>query len=179
MELATLLQEEREAVLVGKWRELIVRSYPQLTSAFLTRQGDPFQNPVGHAITSSVGPIYDQVVSAMDTDELLRALDWIIRIRSVQDFTPSEAVAFIFELKTAIRATLDGQIIGPEDWQSLGVLESRIDRVALLAFEKYTQCREQLHKVRKGDLKRRADSPLEKVRCPMSQPEREPSDGDA
>jgi hypothetical protein len=178
MELATLLKQNREAVL-GKWCDLIVRSYPKLTSGFLARQRDPFRNPVGHAITSSVGPIYDQVVSGMDTDELLRALDWIVRIRSVQDFTPSEAIAFVFELKTAIRATLEGQIFGPEGWQRLAVLESRIDRVALLAFEKYTQCREQLHQLTRSDLKRRANSPLEKVRCPMSQPEREPTDGDA
>ena len=37
------------------------------------------------------------------------ALDGIIRIRSIQDFTPSEAVGFIFDLKTVIRGVVDAE----------------------------------------------------------------------
>ena len=147
MELATLLQQKRDAIL-GKWFDLIAGSYPRATSEFLAKQADRFRNPVGHAITQSIGSIYDQVVAAMNRDELLHALDGIIRIRSVQDFSPSEAVAFVFQLKAVIRDAMDGQLQGSERWDDLVDLESRIDRVALLAFEKYTECREKLHEIR-------------------------------
>jgi hypothetical protein len=109
MELATLLEQNRETIL-GRWFDLIAGTYPEVTSAFLAKQKDQFRNPVGHAISQSIGPIYDQILSAMDTDELLHALDGVIRIRSVQDFTPSGAVVFIFQLKTAIRDVMDAQI---------------------------------------------------------------------
>ena len=104
----------------------------------------------------------------MDTDALLRALDGIIRIRSVQDFTPSEAVAFIFQLKSAIREVVEAELRGAEKWDDLSDLEARIDRVALLAFEKYTQCREKLHEVRNNEIKSRAIRLLERVNVKSS-----------
>ena len=151
MKLATLLEKNRETIL-GKWFDLIAGSYPRATSEFLAKQADRFRNPVGHAISQSIGPIYDQVVSAMNRDELLHALDGIIRIRAVQDFTPTEAVAFVFQLKAAIRDVMDEQFRGSAKWDDLEDLESRIDRVALLAFEKYTECREKLHEIRNSQI---------------------------
>lgn len=167
MVLATLLEHNRDAIL-GRWFDLITKTYPRVTSEFLAKQEDQFRNPVGYTINQSIGPIYDQVVSAMDTDALLRALDGIIRIRSVQDFTPSEAVAFIFQLKSAIREVVEAELRGAEKWDDLSDLEARIDRVALLAFEKYTQCREKLHEVRNNEIKSRAIRLLERVNVKSS-----------
>ena len=179
MELAALLEQNREIVL-GKWFDRISRTYPEVTSAFLAKQKDQFRNPVGHAISRSIGPIFDQVISAMDADEILHALDGVIRIRTVQDFTPSGAVAFIFELKAVIRDVMDAQIREPEKWDDLVELETRIDRVALLAFEKYTECREKLHEIRNNEIKSRALKLLERVnvKSAISQHEEERIDDD-
>lgn len=154
MELAALLEQNRETIL-GKWFELITRTYPHVTSEFLAKQKDQFRNPVGHAISQSIGPIYDEIVSTMDSGRLTHALDGIIRIRSVQDFTPTGAVAFIFQLKTVIRQVMDAEIRRAGKWNDLAEFESRIDRVALLAFEKYTECREKLHEVRNKEIESR------------------------
>jgi hypothetical protein len=179
MELEILLEQNREAIL-DEWFDLIIGTYPRVSSEFLAKQKDQFRNPVGHAITESIGPIFDQVVSAMDTDELLHALDGIIRIRSVQEFTPSEAVAFVFQLKTVIRGVMDRQTEGAEKGDDLADLESRIDRVALLAFEKYTECREKLHEVRNDAIKSRTMKLLERVNgiSPIPQHQEEPTDDD-
>lgn len=175
-QLKALLEENREAIL-GKWFELIAGSYPEVTTRFLATQKDRFRNPVGYAITESIGNVYDQIVSAMDTDQLLGALDGIIRIRSVQDFSASETVGFVFELKDAIREVIGG--LGARN--DLGDLESRIDRVALLAFEKYTECREQLHRVRNREIEDRAKRVLDMARIgtAASPREKESTDDDA
>jgi hypothetical protein len=179
MELAALLKENREVVL-EKWFEHIVETYPEATSQFLAKEKDRFRNPVGHAITQSIGPIYDQVASAMDGDRLLEALDGIIRIRSVQDFTPTETIGFVFHLKSVIREVLGPQLRIAEKWKQLTVLETRIDRVALLAFDKYTECRENLHRVRNREIERRAMKlPGRTVADPaISRQEEEPIDDD-
>jgi hypothetical protein len=179
MELAALLKENREAIL-ARWFQLIAETYPEVTSEFLVKQKDRFRNPVGYAITQSIGPIYDQVVSAMDGDQVLDALDGIIRIRSVQDFTPTETVAFVFQLKDVIRTVVDGRIQGTEKWDGLRELESRIDRIALLAFEKYTECRENLHRVRNREIESRASRVLGRVTAKpaASRREEEPIDDD-
>jgi hypothetical protein len=113
----------------------------------------------------------------MDTDQLLGALDGIIRIRSVQDFTPSETVGFVFRLKDVIREVV-GEVGEENDF---GDLESRIDRVALLAFEKYTECREQLHRVRNREIESRAKRVLDMARVgsAASLREKESTDDDA
>ena len=103
MEFSALLEQKRDAI-VEKWFDSVIRTYPPGSSEFLAKRKDRFQNPVGHTIKQSVGSIYDQIISAMDEDDLRRALDGIIRIRTVQDFTASEAVAFVFELKNVINA---------------------------------------------------------------------------
>ncbi len=180
MKLTSLLEESRESIL-GGWFELIAATYPDVTSKFLGKQKDRFRNPVGYAITESIGPLYDQIVSTLDTDRVLDALDGIIRIRSVQDFTPTEAVGFIFGLKGVIREVIGDQILDPEKWNDLADIESRIDRVALLAFEKYTECREQLHRVRNKEIESRAIKVLERVKVEpaISLDEEEPTDDDA
>jgi hypothetical protein len=154
MQLETLLELKRDAIL-GAWRDLIIETYPPETSEFLGKQGDPFRNPLGHAISESIGRIYDEIRSAMDVDELLRALDGIIRIRSVQEFTASEAVSFVFDLKPVIRQVVDAELSGSDALGELTSLDSRIDRVALLAFEKYMECREKLHEIRNNEIKNR------------------------
>ncbi len=179
MELATVLEQNRETIL-AKWFDLIAKTYPAITSEFLAKQKDQFRNPVGHAITESIEPLYDQIVSAMGTDELLAALDGIIRIRSVQDFTPSETIGFIFQLKTVIRDIMRAEVREPGSWDDLAELESRIDRVALLAFEKYTECREKLHEIRNQEIKSRTMKLLERAtgKAALPQPRRERIDDD-
>jgi len=170
MELATLLKQNRKSIL-DRWFDLVIRTYPPDSAEFLTRQKDPFRNPVGHAIAQGLGPIYDHIVSGLDADRLRDALDRIIRIRSVQDFTPSQAVGFVFQLKSVIRDVLEDRIPGPiHDGPGSGAagegaeIASRIDAVALLAFEKYMECRETLHEIRCREIRNQATSRPER-RC--------------
>ena len=177
MELASLLKEHRRSIL-DRWFALIIQTYPRDSAEFLTRQKDPFSNPVGHAIAQALGPIYDQVVSGLDADRVRDALDRVIRIRSVQEFTSSQAVAFVFQLKTVIRDTLADRIQGPfhdlhgsGEPGGLAEIAARIDAVALLAFEKYVECRETLHEIRCREIRNRvALRPERRCGTPCSSP---------
>jgi hypothetical protein len=161
MELAAVLEQNREAVL-EKWFETIIRTYPEQTSQFLAKQKDRFSNPVGYAIERSIGPVYDQIVTSMDADTLLESLDSIIRIRSVQEFSPSEAVAFVFELKSVIRDVLGDRSRELEQSGDLAVLDKRIDKVAMLAFDKYTECRQKLFDIRTKEIRRQSTQLMER-----------------
>jgi len=155
MELETLLEDRREAVL-EIWFESIIKTYPKQTSEFLLKQKDQFRNPLGYSIERAIGPIYDQVVTDMNEAELLAALDGVVRIRSVQEFTPSEAVAFVFDLKTIIRDVLGDRSREMERAGELADVDSRIDRVAMLAFDKYMECRQKLFEIRTGEIRRQS-----------------------
>jgi hypothetical protein len=79
------------------------------------------------------------------------ALDQIIRIRAIQNFSPSQAVAFVFFLKTVIREALEEDIKQSGIKEELLVIETRIDQLALLAFDQYMVCREKLYDLKANE----------------------------
>lgn len=123
-----------------QWFARTVESYPSLTAHFLTGEEDQFRNPVGHALRGSLAALLQQLLGDMDQARIEAALDDIVRIRAVQDFPPSQAVEFVFLLKPLLRELSPGQ--------DAAGLDARIDQLALMAFDKYMQCREQIAQIR-------------------------------
>jgi hypothetical protein len=131
--------------IVEKWIASALQSYPSASVPFLSAEDDPFRNPVGHTLRQSLTTLFEELRGDMETERITPALDALIRIRAVQDLTASQAVGFVFLLKPILRelAPLDGS------------LNDRIDRLALMAFDKYMQCREQLADIRANEGQRR------------------------
>jgi hypothetical protein len=154
--LRKFLKQRRDAI-IGKWFDMIMESYPADTSRFLKREKDRFNNPVGHTFLENMNGLYDELVDAADDERISVCLDNIIRVRSIQDFSAREAVAFVFQLKRVIRKELESERAGDEIRCEFPGLEHKIDEIALMAFQTYVQCREDLFEIRIGELKRRSD----------------------
>ncbi|MBM3748104.1 MAG: hypothetical protein FJW34_20145 [Acidobacteria bacterium] len=136
----------RKQAVVGEWLARTLRAYPDHTARFLLQDQDPFRNPVGHALRQNLPALYDELLGAMDAARLTPLLEGIVRIRAVQDFTPSQAVGFVFLLKAVLRERFADA--------DLADIETRIDRLALTAFDLYMQCREQIADIRVGEARR-------------------------
>jgi hypothetical protein len=163
MGLAELLAQKK-STLVAQWLHLIFESYPPETAGFLKRESNRFDNPVAYQVSRGVKGLYDELLlPEMDSDRALAFLDEIIRVRAVQDFSPSQALAFIFLLKNVIRKELAGELqersLADEVWE----LESRIDGLALLAFEAYMKRRERLYEIRVNEVKNRVSGLLRRT----------------
>ncbi len=129
----------REPIL-EHWIAETIRAYPEPAATFLSGEGDPFRNPVGHTIRQSLAVLLDELRGEMDTAAIASALDALVRLRAVQDLSPSQAVGFVYLLKPILRKH------APEaDQAGLG---DRIDRLALMAFDQYMNCREQVAEIR-------------------------------
>jgi hypothetical protein len=152
MTLETFLSEKKPAVL-EKWFNLILATYPADTSSFLRNQKDRFTNPVGHTIYQGIEKILEEVEKGVDLDRVSPFLDNILRVRAVQDFTPSQAVAFIFSLKDLIREELAGDKNLALSYDELHKLDSRIDSLALASFDIFMKCREKLYEIRANELR--------------------------
>lgn len=152
MVLEHLLSQKRAAIL-GRWFQLILETYPADTSRFLKKEKDRFINPVGYTISQEIEALYDELLQEMNSDKLAACLDNIIRIRAVQDFSPSQTVAFIFLLKKAIREELTSEIKENRVFEELLEFEARIDKLVLLAFDIYMKCREKVFEIRLNETK--------------------------
>lgn len=149
MGLDEALKARREAVL-DRWFQAVLETYPADTARFLAAGGDPFANPVGHTVRQGLERLYDGLAVERTTGELAAAIDGIVRIRAVQELAPSAAVGFVYKLKTILREELAGS--GLQSAES-AALENGVDRLALVAFDVYTQCREKIFEIRVREIK--------------------------
>ena len=162
MQIATLLSQKKAAIL-GRWLAMIFESYPPETAIFLRKEKNRFDNPAGYRISEGLEGLYGALLQEMERDQILTFLDEIIRIRVLQNFAPSQALAFIFLLKNTIREEL-AEEIGKENLaEELLDLEARIDGLALLGFDVYTKRREKLQDIRVDEVKRKISGVLRKA----------------
>jgi len=74
-------------------------------------------------------------------------LDPIIRIRAIQDLTPSQATAFILLLKNVLRDHLSEELKDAATVIELLAFESKIDLLSLIAFDIYMTCKEKIYQI--------------------------------
>ena len=152
--LRNLLAQNR-SVIVQQWFDRIVKTYPASSQSFIKEQKDRFANPVGSTILQGMEGLYEELLRDMDTPKIMEYLDSVIRVQAVQDFSPSRALSFIPSLKGIIREELKREIREKDETEELSALETRIDRLTLLAFDCYMKCREKIYEIRVKELRKR------------------------
>lgn len=153
MKLNELLSEKRSAVL-NRWYEAILNTYPPDTAKFLKGQKNPFLNPVGSTTFKSMEILFDYLTKNEGNDKVSRSLDDIVRIRAVQEFTPSQCLRFIFFLKEAVREELKSELTDGRLLHEQHIFELKVDELSLLAFDIYMQCREKINDLKVRELQR-------------------------
>lgn len=135
--------------ILTQWFEVLTGTYPSDTARFLKANPDTFANPVGGTARRSLEAVLDALINDASPEEITTLLDPLIRIRAVQTmFTPSQATAFILDLKSIIRTSLSNKIDNPQDRRELLALENRIDRLLLIAFDIFIRCREKIYHIK-------------------------------
>jgi hypothetical protein len=153
MKLTKILSEKRTSI-INQWFDQIIETYPPDTSKFLKKQKNRFANPVGATISEGMEGLLDVIFQhELDADKASPFLDSIIRIRAVQDFTPSQALAFVFLLKEIIRISTENEVREHRLFDELTEIEKRIDALALKAFDIYMQCREKIYEIKANEAK--------------------------
>ena len=149
MSIETLLAPKKKAI-VQKWIDQVLDSYG--APDFFKKQKDRFANPIGSTVSDGLQNIFAILVEEKDLAEAAKPLEDIIKIRAVQEFAPSVAVSFVYILKNIVREELAKEKNREEVLGLLAVLDSRIDKIALMAFDIYMDCRERLHKIRVNEV---------------------------
>jgi len=148
MNLKQHLMEKKPAIL-KKWFEVIAGTYPEDTAGFLKKQKAQFTNPVGYTLAEGVEKLFDALLQGMIPDTVAAYLDSMVRIRAIQEFAPSEALAFIVQLKKVVRQELGSEVLQQQGiTEELVAFDSAIDDLALFSFDIYMKCREKIYELR-------------------------------
>lgn len=165
---------EKRSVILDRWVDQILDTYPPDTANFMRDKKSRFANPVGHSISAGVEGIFEDLLQGIDRDKVSVFLDNIIRIRAVQDFTPSQAISFVFFLKKIIRDVLAGETRENSLADELILLEDRIDSLGLLAFDIFMRCREKLYDIKANEMRNMTFRLLQKANLICEKPGEEP-----
>jgi len=153
--LSETLSRKRNSI-IGKWLELVAQTHP--AGMNLLRETDRFTNPVRYIFAEALEALYDEVIEGkVNSEKTTKALDEMLRVRAVQDFSPGQAVGFVFLLKQALRESLGSDIKDHHLSEDLIELDKRIDGLALAAFDTYMKCREEIFEIRVGEIKAARD----------------------
>jgi hypothetical protein len=148
--------EQEKNSIAQEWLEQTAATYPRQTVHLLLREKDAFRNPVGHALRKELPVLTAELLGEMDQAQVSAALESIVRIRAVQNFSASESVGFVFLLKGILRERWKGRE------EERAAVEARIDAAALMAFDLYMKCREKIYAVVAGEARRRV-AQLERI----------------
>jgi len=149
---------------------MLVDTYPEETGRFLRREKDAFANPVGARFAAALENVLNGFIDNKSQESWRDSLDEILRVRAVQDFSPSNALRFIMGLKKILRMTAakSGKEVSSED---LRAFEDRVDRMLLAAFDVYSNCRQDLYEIRVKEISRQAERLLRMARLTVDGPE--------
>ena len=157
------LLRERADTIVERWVGEILSSYPSDAAVLFRKQQDPFANPIGHSVREGTRGIFQAILEGMDPEELRSHLDEIVRVRAVQEFAPSQALSFVFSLRSIVRDVIPELDADPRLHREVAELDAKIDRVALTAFDVYAERREEVSQLRINEVKRQVAWVFEKM----------------
>jgi len=140
-----------EDKILALWTERTLDTYT--SSSFFKKSQDRFANPVGMNIREGLAKLFRLLIEGAAPQAFVEPLDQIIRIRAVQQFTPSQAVAPILDVKSVVRQIFSADNECRALLSELIPFDADVDRAVLHAFDLYMECRERLHKARIRELK--------------------------
>ncbi len=172
MGLEKVLAKKRDAI-VADWFDLVAKTYAPDTAQFLKRDKDPFTNPVGGYLSAGLAGLFDQLLTGLDQETVRTMLDPIVRVRAIQNFSPSKAIAFVLVIKNIVRKYLPMGSINSSLTKELLEFEDRVDAMSLFAFDIYTQCREKIFELKANEEKDKVFKAFKRAGLIQEEPEKE------
>lgn len=146
---------QHSSSIIKRWFELTLESYSPDSRPFFRETGAKFTNPVGSTLATELETVFNKLLDDFDPGEMYESLNSIISIRAVQDFTPSQAMGFIFYLKQAVRESLESESSRVCSINEILEFESRVDKTALLGFEIYMSLKQKIYDIKATEIRDR------------------------
>jgi len=162
MNLIENLNQNKQKI-IELWFNRIIDTYPLNTSQFIKKEQDPFSNPVGNITQTNIADIFEQfLLDKFDQQFLMDHLDPVIRVRAIQNFSASDAVGFIFDLKPIVRNVFKKQKFALELAEYIS-FEMRVDQLALYAFDVFMTCKEKIYDLKANEVRKQSFQALERA----------------
>ncbi len=162
MELVKRLSDVKQEM-VREWIRKTMDSYPTEALNVFNRNKDKNANPLPHIISKNIELLFEELLHGISPEKTAPILGDIVRLKAVQDFIPSDALKFVFELKPIIREHFKDEIGEKNVMNELWKFEQEIDKLAGMAFDLYVKSREKLFEIRANEIKNQTHMLIRRV----------------
>ncbi len=162
MDLHKFLVENHKSI-AEQWVTAIFQTYPEEGAKFFSGTSNQFSNPVGHAFRANVESMILTLARGGDVQDCAKELDGILRIRAVQGFRPSVALCFLPALKEIVFRAVSKHYPTDSVDALLHDWNISVDRLTMMGFDLYVDCREVLWKQKANELYSRTHKLLERA----------------
>ena len=173
MQFEKILSQKKDAI-IKAWTDMVASSYAPDTAHFIRSQNDRFANPIGSTITAGLNGLFEQLLTNPQEEMVRKFLDPIIRVRAIQNFTPSQSTAFILVLKNIVRDNLKKELGNDRTAKAFRAFEAKVDAMCLLAFDIYMECREKIYELKTNTERDKIYKAVERAGIVADEPEDEP-----
>jgi len=150
-----------QKAIIKEWFDKTVQAYPSQTAHFLKSENNQFANPVGQLTQNGLEKIFDYLLHNQNNSDILHEwIDPIIRVRAIQNFSPSQAIGFMFILKDIVRNQIQKNVQISID--NMILFDQQIDKLALYCFDIYMTCKDKLNELKVNEFKRQSFRFIEK-----------------
>lgn len=155
MSVSDILRKHRKDA-ASSWVEAVFATYPLETTGFLRTKKDPFTNPVAHMTREAAYVLYDALGGEeVEPADVKAALERFVKLRAVQKFPPGQSMAVFYILKDILREKILPEMLESGQLDAYMKMESRLDTLALLAFDIYMKARDTLAESRIKEIRAR------------------------
>jgi len=173
MQFEKILSRQKDAI-IEAWLDRVASSYAPDTAHFIRSRKDRFANPIGSTITAGLIGLFEELLTKPQKETVHKHLDPIIRVRAIQNFTPSQATAFILVLKNIVRDKLKKELADDRTAKAFVAFEANVDAMCLLAFDIYMECREKIYELKTSTERDKIYKAFERAGIVKDEPEDKP-----
>lgn len=136
---------EKKSAILKAWYDAALAIPAGRFPDFLEKQNALIADVMGYSLAEGLDGLFDALLRGVIPDDVSRFLDSMIRLRAVNDFKASQAVAFIAEVKKIVRKELGNEVLSdPFLREELTTWEAAVDDLVLFAFDIYVRYREKI-----------------------------------
>jgi hypothetical protein len=155
----------KKGAIIEAWHHAVMATYAAEARAFLTSEKDPFCNPVGHVLHRTGDALFEIAMTGVERERAEEDLADIVRIRAVQDFSPSQALSFVDAMRQAIRHEVLPVVAEEAGFRHLLRIESRLHEAMLVAVDLYVACKKRIDDIRVKEAQAEKERLLKLIRA--------------
>jgi len=152
MTLAEVLEQKRNLI-QSKWTDAVIGSYPTESAKFIVGNKNKFTNPLGYTLENSINIICCNYLNRDIHKECEQAIESMVRLRAVQDFTPTKALGIMFDFKAIVLTEIRDIVDTNDRFDEYLIIETQIDKMIDYALNFYIECRERVNEIKANEVR--------------------------